>query len=98
MHIPTLFVFLLPLAHAAPTPRNNQNSPLRGNPDLAGYSSSNNVPTKNTSVQYQLVAGQKESADIGRYLDFEKVDRPQPIRGSSGGTDPGPRMSTFSCL
>ena len=38
-----------------------------------------------------LVAGQKAEADWGLFLDFEDSPNPQPIRGSGGGTDPGPR-------
>lgn len=95
MHIQSLLLLLLPLAQAAPTPRSSSSVPLRGNPDLAGYSSSRNVPVKNTTVQYKLAPSQKDKADIGQYLDFEKVNNPQPIRATSGGTDPGPRMFCF---
>lgn len=38
-----------------------------------------------------LVPGQTANADLGLYLDLEKAKNPQPIRGSTGGTDPGPR-------
>ena len=50
------------------------------------------MPVKNTSVQYQLVPGQKEQPNDGCYLKFENVDQPQPIRGNKGGSDPGPSM------
>ena len=89
---------LLPLSghliQAAPTPasQGGQNPPLRGSDSLLGYSASHDVPVKNTSVQYHLVPGQKEQPNDGRYLKFEDVDHPQPIRGNKGGTDPGPRM------
>ena len=42
---------------------------------------------------YQLVPGQLEDPTEGLELDFELVERPQPIRGTtgrSGATDPGP--------
>lgn len=88
----TLFS-LLPLSghliQAAPT---GQNPPLRGSDDLVGYSASHDVPVKNTSVEYHLVPGQKEQPNDGRYLKFEDVDQPQPIRGNKGGSDPGPSM------
>lgn len=42
---------------------------------------------------YQLVNGQDADADLGLYLDFAGTDNPQPLRGSEGQTDPGPRMS-----
>lgn len=87
------------LIQAAPAPvspsspsKGGQNPPLRGSDDLVGYSPSHNVPIKDTSVQYHLVPGQKEQPNDGRYLKFEDVDQPQPIRGNKGGTDPGPSM------
>lgn len=40
---------------------------------------------------YTLVPGQDENADLGLYLDLSKSQDPQPIRGTNGGTDPGPR-------
>ena len=40
---------------------------------------------------YDLVPGQQEEADIGLYLDLSASHNPQPIRGTNGGTDPGPR-------
>lgn len=90
MHLQTLLA-LFPLALAAPA-----NPPLRGSPSLAGYSASNNVSVKNsTGVKYDLVPGQKDKADLGEYFAFEKAENPQPIRGTKGGTDPGPRMLFF---
>ena len=47
---------------------------------------------------YQLVAGQSQDSDDGLYLDFTSIPNPQPIRGTGGGTDPGPRMLSFSSL
>jgi len=85
-------VLLFSAAQAAPT----SNPGLRGSGDLVGYSPSRDVPVKNTSVQYELVKGQKEDADVGVYLDFKDVKNPQPIRGSHGGTDPGPSMPSLS--
>ena len=52
------------------------------------------APTGSTSDDvgdYALVAGQEEDADVGLYLDFSNNPNPQPIRGSNGATDPGPR-------
>lgn len=89
MHVQALLA-LLSLALAAPA-----NPPLHGSPSLAGYSASNKVPVKDTDVQYELVPGQKDKADLGQYFDFEKIDNPQPFRGPKGGTDPGPRMFPF---
>lgn len=83
-------ILLFSTAQAAPA----SNPGLRGSGNLVGYSPFRDVPVGNTSVQYELVKGQKEDADVGVYLDFEDVENPQPIRGSHGGTDPGPSMST----
>jgi len=87
--LPTL---LLP-AGAAPA-RRNSNAPLRGTEALVGYSATENVATgSKPDIKYSLLPGQKEDPDIGSYLDFENVENPQPIRGSTGSDDPGPRMS-----
>lgn len=40
---------------------------------------------------FKLVNGQQADADLGLYLDFDSVEKPQPIRGEFGETDPGPR-------
>ena len=45
---------------------------------------------------YELVPGQQANANEGLYLDFTKTPNPQPIRGSNGYTDAGPRK--LSCL
>ncbi|OQD70336.1 hypothetical protein PENDEC_c024G02496 [Penicillium decumbens] len=85
--LPTL---LLP-AGAAPA-RRNSNAPLRGTEALVGYSATENVATgSKPDIKYSLLPGQKEDPDIGSYLDFENVENPQPIRGSTGSDDPGPR-------
>ena len=85
-------VLLFSAAQAALT----SNPGLRGLSNLISYSPSRDVPVKNTSVQYELVKGQKEDADKGVYFDLGDVENPQPIRGSHGGTDPGLSMSTLS--
>lgn len=41
---------------------------------------------------YALVNGQEADSKLGLYLDFNSVDRPQPIRGDGGQTDPGSSM------
>lgn len=62
---------------------------------LLGYSPSNTLVNENTSnIQYSLAPGQTADANIGAYLDFENIANPQPIRGTKGGTDPGPRKYT----
>lgn len=67
-------------------------APLRGSEDLLGYSASNTVVHQDTDpTTTELAPGQTEDANLGVYLDFSNVADPQPIRGSKGGTDPGPR-------
>lgn len=80
---------------ASPTPSGS----LRGSNSLAGYSSSNQLTEENTdAIKYQLVPGQTDDAVLGEYLDFEENPLPQPIRGSKGGTDPGPRKLLFTTI
>lgn len=42
-------------------------------------------------TNYDLAPGQTADADLGLYIDLDEAENPQPIRGSNGGTDPGPR-------
>lgn len=66
-------------------------APLRGGPGLVGYSPTNTLPKDDTeTISFQYAPGQTANADLGLYLDFEEVENPQPIRGNTGGTDPGP--------
>lgn len=82
---------LVSLADAVPT-RRSSNPGLRGSEALAGYSPTEKIATgSKPDIKYSLLPGQKEDSKIGSYLDFEKVENPQPIRGSTGGDDPGPR-------
>ncbi|KAL3472544.1 RmlC-like cupin domain-containing protein [Aspergillus californicus] len=72
--------------------RQGGNPPLRGSEDLLGYSSSNQLTGQTTEdVTYTLAAGQTDDADLGTYLDFSDTEYPQPIRGTKGGTNPGPK-------
>lgn len=80
-----------PVVNAAPAGRDS-NHPLRGSESLVGYSSTENLATgTKPDLNYSLLPGQTEDPKIGTYLDFQKVENPQPIRGSTGGDDPGPR-------
>ncbi|KAK7542180.1 oxalate decarboxylase [Phyllosticta citribraziliensis] len=76
------------------------NPGLRGSEELLGYNPTNVLSQENTNDvgDYELLPGQKEDANIGEYLDFSNVDNPQPIRGSKGGTDPGPRTPALDKL
>ena len=82
---------LLPFADAAPAKRDTDH-PLRGSTALVGYSASEKVASgTKPDIKYSLLPEQKANPDIGAYLDFENVKNPQPIRGSTGSDDPGPR-------
>ncbi|TVY89378.1 Oxalate decarboxylase, partial [Lachnellula willkommii] len=49
-------------------------------------------------TNYPLVNGQEADDDLGLYLDFNSVEKPQPIRGEAGQTDPGPRTYEYEKL
>ena len=49
-------------------------------------------------TDYDLVPGQTADADLGFYLNLEEAKNPQPIRGTTGGPDPGPRKQSFPAL
>lgn len=84
------------LAFAAPTGTTSTAPAATG---LLGYNPSNTVKNEDTdNIQYSLVPGQTDSAVIGAYLDFNNVEHPQPIRGTKGGTDPGPRTEEYEVL
>ncbi|CDM33128.1 Bicupin, oxalate decarboxylase/oxidase [Penicillium roqueforti FM164] len=88
----TLLPAVLPLVHGIPARRDTPNPGLRGSDSLVGHSSSNKGGSDSPpDIKYTLVPGQTEDPNIGPYLDFEKADNPQPIRGSAGADDPGPR-------
>ena len=74
-------------------PQNVPGAPsLKGGPDLLGYSPNNKISNANTHISNpQLAPGQSSDANIGAYLDFDGINAPQPIRGTKGGTEPGPR-------
>ncbi|TEY81691.1 hypothetical protein BOTCAL_0032g00340 [Botryotinia calthae] len=66
---------------------------------LLGYNPSNVVINQDTdNVDYELAPGQTDPANVGAYLDFSTIENPQPMRGSKGGTDPGPRTSAYDIL
>jgi hypothetical protein len=84
-----------PLAVAAPTGTSTAAAPTA----LLGYNPANTVINENTDdIPYSLVPGQTDTAVVGAYLDFNNVQNPQPIRGTKGGTDPGPRTEEYDIL
>ncbi|KAN0095469.1 Bicupin, oxalate decarboxylase/oxidase [Hyaloscypha variabilis] len=83
------------LTLAAPTGTASAPAPS----SLLGYNAANKVINEDTDdISYTLVPGQTDTAVIGAYLDFNNVENPQPIRGSKGGTDPGPRTEEYDIL
>ncbi|KUJ19438.1 Bicupin, oxalate decarboxylase/oxidase [Mollisia scopiformis] len=83
------------IALAAPT--GSSTAPVATN--LLGFSPSNTVKNEDTdNIQYALAAGQTDTGTIGAFLDFNNVENPQPIRGTKGGTDPGPRTEAYDLL
>jgi hypothetical protein len=83
------------LTFAAPTGTASATAPS----SLLGYNAANVVKNENTDdIPYSLVPGQTDSAVVGAFLDFNNVQNPQPIRGSKGGTDPGPRTEEYDIL
>jgi hypothetical protein len=99
--LPALASLLLALAIfnqqviAAPTGTSSAALPTA----LLGFNAANKVINEDTdNIQYTLVPGQTDSAVIGAYLDINSAEHPQPIRGSKGGTDPGPRTEEYDKL
>ncbi|KAG0154620.1 hypothetical protein PDIDSM_188 [Penicillium digitatum] len=94
-----LLPVVLPLVHGAPARRDSPNPGLRGSDSLVGYSPDYKSDSDlRPDIEYTLVPGQKEDPKIGSYLDFEKADNPQPIRGPTGSDDPGPSMSAVNVM
>ncbi|KAI4252091.1 MAG: hypothetical protein LQ352_004474 [Teloschistes flavicans] len=72
---------------------------LYGSQSLEGPDGNPVDPADSAEVNdYQLVPGQTEDQDLGLYLDLESVPNPQPIRGTGGGTDGGPRNMLYEKL
>ncbi len=95
----TLACVLQAVIAAPVVPRDSPGPPgasgsLTGTESLLGPDG-NPVDTADSAIvsDYQLVPGQTEESDYGLYLDFTDTPNPQPIRGTYGGTDPGPSMS-----
>ena len=83
----------LPTAVAIPPPTATGN--IYGTEALLGNDGN---PVEGSAIveNYELVPGQLKDPVEGLELDFNLVDKPQPLRGStgrSGATDPGPGIS-----
>ena len=83
--------------NAAPVVNRRQSSdpssPEDGSQELLGPDGNKAAPEFGATLpksSYDLVPGQTADGDTGLYLDFTNTQNPQPVRGSRGGTDPGP--------
>ena len=90
-------ICLLQGINAAPVPSGTSPGPPGASGSLTGTEAllgpdGNPINTADTTIvtNYELVPGQTEESDFGLYLDFTSASNPQPIRGTFGGTDPGP--------
>jgi hypothetical protein len=72
---------------------------LRGSLSLQGQIP-NEVDSANSAVvsPYDMAPGQDADASLGVPFTWENTDKPQPIRGSYGATDPGPQTYAYSKL
>lgn len=71
---------------------------LYGDESLLGEVAAPSPVSGGNSAQvtnYELVNGQEADSTLGLYLNFNSVENPQPLRGSGGQTDPGPREHLF---
>ncbi|KAK2630072.1 hypothetical protein QTJ16_000892 [Diplocarpon rosae] len=83
------------LSLAAPTGTSADPAPS----SLLGYNPANGVVNQDTDdISFSLLPAQTQDAKIGDILDFNNVPNPQPIRGTKGGTDPGPRTEGYDVL
>lgn len=75
---------------------------IRGPANLRGWNPSTPVQSSTPQIgaeDIQLAPGQTEDADLGLYLDFSNIEKPQPIRGgSTAPTDPGPQSYEYEKL
>lgn len=73
---------------------------LRGGSELQGGNSAvADVDSGDAqAAKPELVNGQEADADLGLYLNFNGVERPQPIRGDYGSSDAGPRTFEYEKL
>ena len=74
---------------------------LRGDSSLLGGNAPLPDPDKSDSAVVpdpQYVNGQQASGNLGLYLDFNNANPPQPVRGTKGATDPGPRTYDYEKL
>lgn len=84
---------------ALPTGTNTAAAPAPRDESLLGFNPNNGVVNQDTdAIPFSLVPGQTNAATNGPPLDFTTSQNPQPIRGTKGGTDPGPRELGYDRL
>lgn len=73
---------------------------LYGDSSLLGGNSKPQDVTKESAQDKkpQLVNGQDADADLGLYLDFNSVEKPEPLRGNAGSTSDGARTFDYERL
>lgn len=64
----------------------------------AGLSITTAASSAASITAWQHASGQDVDAEYGVYIAMEDVDDPQPIRGDTGATDPGPRNMQYEKL
>lgn len=62
---------------------------------LAGYSPSETESTESANITITLAPGQDSNSNGDPSLDFLSIPSPQPIRGTLGASDPGPRNPVY---
>lgn len=90
-----------PLTFALPTGTNSAAAPVArdSSESLLGYNPANVVINQDTdAISFSFVPGQTDTPNSGAPLDFTTVENPQPVRGTKGGLDPGPRTETYDRL
>lgn len=73
---------------------------LYGNQELLGGTAKMpDIDSESAEVEdSQMVQGQDADTQLGLFLDFNSVDKPEPFRGDYGSTDPGPRTFEYEKL
>jgi hypothetical protein len=88
-------------AGAAGDDESGAEAPLRGGASLLGPGPNELNPSNSAVVPpstYELAPGQSADANLGIPFVFTDTTNPQPLRGTQGATDPGPRTLSYDKL